>query len=230
MLRPARLYGYIFPVPPTSYTTSFPSIENPLSNGGIFINGATNGTDWHDMQVTANGAVGSQDNFVSRYADDLAHLSSSYRTFGRSQYAQGTYWKSGSYAGGGGSHEMELLLLFDITSGNARGYELSIGMGPSGVYAFIVRWNGTLSDYTALIDPGGGTGSYSNTPTLPVIGDVFKATVDASGVLSLYQNGTLIVTATDTTYTTGQPGLGAWPVDGATATSAGWSSWSADDL
>ena len=39
-----------------SYRTSFPATENPISEGGIWLNGRTDGIDWADV-ITRNGEV-----------------------------------------------------------------------------------------------------------------------------------------------------------------------------
>lgn len=212
------------------FSTTFSATENPISEGGIWLNGQTDGGDWHDCLTTSGRCVGAADNFASRYADDIACLKTSYRAFNAAQWAQATLYLSGGYTGGGGSHECELLLRWALSSGVARGYEAAIGIRPTGTYAFIVRWNGSLGDYTALWDPGGSLGSYTNTPTAMADGDVMRAEISAGGVISLRQNGILLGSVTDSTWTGGQPGMGFWPVDGATAGSMGWSDFSAGDL
>lgn len=212
------------------FSTTFSATENPISEGGIWLNGQTDGGDWHDCLTTSGRCVGAADNFVSRYADDICCLKTSYRAFSAAQWAQATLYVAGGYTGGGGSHECELLLRWSISSGVARGYEAAIGIRPAGTYAFIVRWNGSLGDYTALWDPGGSLGSYTNTPTAMADGDVMRAEISAGGVISLRQNGILLGSVTDSTWTGGQPGMGFWPVDGATAGSMGWSDFSAGDL
>lgn len=212
------------------FSTTFATTENPISEGGIWLNGEADGGDWHNCLTTSGRCVGAADNFVSRYADDICCLKTSYRAFSAAQWAQATLYVAGGYTGGGGSHECELLLRWSISSGVARGYEAAIGIRPAGTYAFIVRWNGSLGDYTALWDPGGSLGSYTNTPTAMADGDVMRAEISAGGVISLRQNGILLGSVTDSTWASGQPGMGFWPVDGATAGSMGWSDFSAGDL
>lgn len=68
-------------------------------------------------------------------------------------------------------HEVELLLRFQITAHDARGYEVMWGI--SG-YLAVVRWNGPLADYTALYDSGD--------PRIgpPADGDVLRAEIAAT--------------------------------------------------
>jgi len=50
------------------------------------------------------------------------------------------------------SHEIELLLHFQITASNARGYEVLWGVTGE---CNIVRWNGPLGNYTPLLSVSG---------------------------------------------------------------------------
>lgn len=237
-MRPARalhrpLRRGITAVSSADYTTNLPVVENPLSETGKWVLGLRDGGNWNNEQVTANGACGSKDDFggTTRYADNLAHINPTFRCYLKKQWAQGTWYRQVGYNPSPGSHEMELLVFFSITPGVARGYECSIGMDSTGgTYAFIARWNGPYGDFTALIDPGGGIGSYTNAPTTPATGDVQYAEVTNTGVITLKQNGVVIVTATDTTWTYGSPGCGAWPVDGAVKDKACFSSFSCGQL
>jgi hypothetical protein len=43
-----------------TYSTKFPNAENPLSEGGVWINGGTVGLDWHDCVTTPGFAFGTQ--------------------------------------------------------------------------------------------------------------------------------------------------------------------------
>lgn len=208
-------------------------MENPVSETGKWVDGLKDGVNWHDQQVTVNGACGSKDDFgvSARYSDNLAHIAPTFRLYARKQWAQATWYRQVGYNPSPGAHEMELLVLFNIVPGTARGYEGSIGMDSSGgTYAFIARWNGAYGDFTALIDPGGGIGSYTNAPTTPVTGDVQYLEVTNTGVITLKQNGIVLVTATDTTWTYGAPGHGSWPVDGAVKDKACFSSFSCGQL
>lgn len=229
--------------PPVSgFTANFSATENPMSAGGIWVNGLTDGLDWNDCQTVSNRCIGSQDTLDPRYADDISQLKSSAFTANRAQWALATQYVAAGYNASTviGSHECELHLLQAITAsggvGNARSYECSIGITttgnapPLGVYCFVVRWEGPVSIYTALWDPHGGIGSYVNTPTFPQNGDRWYAQITNAGVITLEQNEIVIGTVTDTTFTDGQPGLGFWPVDGADKTKAGWSSWACGNL
>jgi hypothetical protein len=203
-----------------SYATSFPGIENPISEGGAWVNGLAVGLDWNNPKTTGGKAVGSVAMTGSRYADDIGHLSTSLHAFSANQWAQGTVYKASGYTGGGGSHEIELLLRFQITAHNARGYEILWGLAG---YIAIVRWNGPVGNYTPLYDPG--TGSIAP----PVDGDVLRAEMNGS-TITVYKNGVRVASVSDSTYASGQPGIGFWPVDGATPENMGWKAFQAGNL
>jgi hypothetical protein len=67
-------------------------------------------------------------------------------------------------------------------------------------YAEIVRWNGRLGDFTYL-DRHNGTQFGVKS------GDVVKAAIKGN-VITAYINGKQVAQATDSTYTTGRPGIG----------------------
>jgi len=198
-----------------SYSTNFPLTENPISEGGKWINGKVAGIDWNNVATVPGEAYGAV--IVGGYNDDIAVLTT---TYAAGQYAQATVHRASGYSPSGG-HEIELLLHFKVTANNARGYEVLWGI--SG-YIAIVRWNGPLGDYTPLYDPGTG-------PT-PVDGDVLRAEI-SGGVIKVYRNGSLLATGpANTTWTDGQPGVGFWPTDrgGVTPANYGWKNFTAGNL
>jgi len=205
----------------TAFATDFSVDENPISQGGIWVRGLAEGGNWNNVRTNtgrATAAVAS-DQGGSRYDDSLAHLSTSYRTFNANQYAEAVVYRANGY--NGPNHEIELLLRFAITSGNARGYEVlwsSLGN------IAIVRWNGALGNYTALYDPGAGS------VPVPADGDVLRAQIVGNSI-SVYRNSSLVVSGiTDNTWATGQPGIGFWPVDGSNPDNLGWTSFTADNI
>lgn len=221
------------------FSTNFPVIENPLSQGGgKWVLGANDGGSWNNPKVTANACVGSVDmSGGSLYADDIGHLKPSFIPFANNQYAEGVVYIAPGYTGNTGYHEIEILLRFSITAGVARGYEIitGIGPGPTDCYHAIVRWNGGVGSYDALWDTqvsGGG-------PSYPVDGLRIRGEIVGQNIM-LYRNGVLFKTldtlAFDGTgFTSGQPGLGFWPSTFDTVTFAipnnmGWKSYKAGNL
>jgi len=196
--------------------------ENPISEGGRWINGKAVGLNWNNVQTVPGKGYASvlSGSTGSRYDDSIAHLSTSFATYSPNQYAQGAVFRAAGYNPGASGHEVELLLRFQITANNARGYEVL--WGHSG-YLAIVRWNGPLGSYTPLYDPGVGSIS------VPLDGDVLRAEI-IGDTITVYKNGLLVATVSDSTYATGQPGMGFWPIDGATAANLGWKSYQAGNL
>lgn len=197
------------------YATNFLAAEKPLSEGGKWINGQARGLDWHDVQSTRGEAHAAQ--FATGYDDDIAVLNTS---FSANQFAQGTVFRARRYSPSA-SHEIELLLRFQITAHNARGYEVLWGQTGE---LNIVRWNGPLGSYTPLKRVTGlNIGA-------AVDGDLLRAEIVGS-VIRVYKNGSLVFRgATNTTWTDGQPGMGFWPKAGATLTGYGWKHFEAGSL
>jgi hypothetical protein len=212
----------------TAYTTNFPLTENPISEGGKWTGGRTVGIDWEDPKTTGGQCVGSMSPTVdgpTRYSDDIAILNTSVHAFTGNQWAQATVYLVPGYTGNGGSHEIELLLDFSITANDAHGYEVLWGIAG---YIAVVRWNGAVTGFTAIYDPGLGS------IPVPQDGDVLRAE-KAGNFITIKRNNVFVATADLTTfggtvYNAGQPGLGFWPVDGAIKDNMGWKNWSAGDL
>jgi hypothetical protein len=203
----------------SSYSTNFTSTENPISDGGKWINGKSVGVDWNNVQCGGGKAYATA--IATGYNDDIAILNTS---FTANQYAQGTVSRASGYSPGV-SHEIELLLRFQITARNARGYEILWGVTGE---LNLVRWNGPVGNYTPFGDAGGGYG-----PNVGAArdGDVVRAEITGNTV-KVYINNALAHTFTDpdSTWNTGQPGIGFWPTGSATPSNYCWKSFSAGNL
>ena len=198
-----------------SYTTNFPAAENPISESGRWINGHVTGLDWNDVQTTPNFASG-VNNIAGNTNDPTAVLTG---IWGANQFARGTVFASS--ANSFLFPEVELRLNTTITAHSITGYEFTCSVlnhPPPGLA--IVRWNGPVNNFTFLV----------TSPTLCRNGDLLTAS-NVGGVIKAYINGVLILTATDTTYSGGSPGIGfnANAGGGATYTNFGFSSFSASD-
>jgi len=181
------------PPPPgssPSYSTSFNATESPISEGGAWHR--ANNTLWTDVD-TANGIAFGTNGARDTYDDSYALLSG----FGPDQTATAVISRSAAL-NTSIDHEVELLLRFTDSATTAQGYECLVNFF-GGVQ--IVRWNGALGDFTVL--PTTGPNSVGNI----VSGDVFKATIVGS-TISVFVNDTLIAQAADSTYASGQPGIG----------------------
>jgi len=201
-----------------TYTTNFSLTENPISESGNWTNGKTNGLDWNNVRTDGTHAHGTMNGSVM-YADDTSLLTG---TWAANQEAQGTVYtinQVDDYA-----QEVEIRLRSSITAHSNKGYEIFFHCSQtSNAYAAIVRWNGPLSDYTVLADLHGTQYGIKT-------GDVVKATI-IGNVIKGYINGVEVVTATDSTYSTGNPGMGFFLVaaGAGTNTNFGFSKFTASD-
>lgn len=173
----------------SSYSTNFPATENPISENGAWTNV---GLDWTLVDTTPGLAFGTN-GANDAYDDSYAHLSG----FAADQTVQVTIHKASNIPSSE-THEAEILLRWADSAHNARGYEVSVNFQGA---LNVVRWNGALGNFTVLgLDSGGSPNSISN-------GDVFKATISGS-TISVYLNGSRIATAHDSTFASGNPGMG----------------------
>jgi len=220
-----------------SYSTTFGSAENPLSEGGKWVDGKAIGLKWNNPKTVGGQAVAAVLSGLgaSRYDDSIGHLSKSFIDFGDNQFSRGTVYRAQGYTPPSGSaHEIELLTRFEITANSARGYETMWGMSPgsssTGAYLAMVRWNGPLGDYTTIYDSTAGGGVLM---PAPVNGDVLEVQIIGT-VLKAYLNGVEKTpnggVSTLGTWSEGQPGIGFWPVDSATPGNYGWSDWTCGSL
>jgi hypothetical protein len=195
-------------------STTFSASENPLSEGGRWINGRATGLDWNNVQSGSGHAYATAIN--GGYDDSIAVLATA---FPPNQWAEGIVYRAAGYSPGT-NHEVELLLRFRITAHSARGYEVLWGQDGE---INIVRWNGPLGNYTPL----GQSVGVNIGPA--VNGDVLRAEIVGTQI-KVYRNGSLVLSATDSTWSDGQPGIGFWLRSGATPSSYGWDAFSAGGM
>ena len=91
-----------------------------------------------------------------------------------------------------------------MTPHSSTGYEVLFRAYHLGGYATIVRWNGPFGNFTYLNQKTNS--NYKGIQT----GDVVKATIDGNGLIIGYVNGVEVIRAADTTYRSGNPGIGFW--------------------
>ena len=184
-----------------TYSTNFTLTEDPISEGGRWINGKTDGGDWSDCATNGSYVYGKMVT-SSNYNDDTCILTG---TWGTNQTAFGTIY-SNVDGGATGEEEAEIRLLSSIIRGENKGYEILIDLNRNNGYGIqIVRWNGPRGDYDILTSGNVATGK---------TGDVLKGTsvVTANSVtIRAYVNDRLIATAVDSSasrITSGNPGIG----------------------
>src|SRR6266446_8723499 len=120
-----------------TYTTNFPLTENPISEGGNWINGGALGLDWANVRTTSGLAFGTESGFGG-YDDSTAVLTG---TWNADQMAQAVVHSVNQ--NGNVFEEVELRLRTTITDHSITGYEFNFRALSSGdTYVQIVRWNG----------------------------------------------------------------------------------------
>jgi hypothetical protein len=199
-----------------SYTTDFELEENPISEGGMWLNGRSDGIDWADV-VTGNGvAYGGEtrmdnaerraeqgnladadaDDPVGDYDDPTAVLSGEW---GRNQHGKGRVYSKNpteEYF-----QEVQIRLRHTIRANFCSGYEIFFRcLKTDAAYAEIVRWNGPVGDFTSLARrTGAGCGVED--------GDLIEATIEGDAIRGLI-NGVEVISVTDDTFVSGAPGIG----------------------
>lgn len=204
------LLAAVVPVPARpqgTYTTNFRLTENPISEGGNWVNGATTGLRWGNVRTMVgtggvHQATGTIVNSHPPYNDSTAVLAG---TWGANQSIQAVVHTV--HQNRRIQEEVELRLRTAITADRITGYEFDFRVTSDGSqYLALVRWNGPINDFTylRLVSPG-GPGLHD--------GDVIMVTAIGS-VLAGYINGVRVMQVTDGTYTGGSPGIGFWNLGG----------------
>jgi hypothetical protein len=201
-----------------TYTTKFPLAENPISEGGHWINGKTVGLAWIDVSTTPGLAFGCQSG-SNGYDDSTALLNG---TWGPDQSVTATV-HSINQRGGNVYEEVEIRLRSSLSAHRCTGYEILFRcLKDSSSYVQIVRWNGPLGSFTYLADQKGAQSGISD-------GDVVRATI-VGNVITAYINNVQVAQATDNTYSSGSPGMGFF-LQGAAAVNSdfGFTGFTASD-
>jgi len=226
-----------------TYTTNFPLTEDPISENGRWIGGKTTGLAWADFQSTPGLAFGKQPGtHPGLYDDSIALLTG---TWGPNQTVQATIKMVNQNDGvlgvmwrlirrvqatvkrvnqnDGIFEELEIRLRSTVTANSSTGYECLFSvLNATNPYVQIVRWNGPFGDFTGLVSRGGSSVALHN-------GDTIKCTMSGS-TITAYINGVQKLQVTDDTYTSGNPGIGAY-LQGTTGVNGvyGFTSFTATD-
>jgi hypothetical protein len=181
------------------FATDFSLTENPISEGGRWINGGSVGLDWTNVSTTPGLAIGHQ--VGASYTDATALLTG---TWEPDQIATATVHmvspKDACF------QEVELRLRSAITAHVITGYEISFKVSQtSEAYLIIVRWNGALGSWDFLTKTQGAQFALRN-------GDVVSAKI-VGNVITAYLNGVQkgqvdITSIGGAVYSTGNPGMG----------------------
>jgi len=214
-----------------TYSTDFGLTENPISEGGAWLNGQANGIDWSDVKTSNGNATGTQNRLpdgVNIYDDSVAVLNG---TWGPDQTVVAVVHaanRTGSGASGWGGnefndciHEVELILRGNITAHGIFLYEVNFSSRIDGsAYTEIGMWNGPRAVF------GGYLAQRTCEECGVTDGDVVKATIVGT-TINVYKNNVLINTANVLINTdgdpvpfiaTGNPGMGFYTNAGCTGT------------
>jgi hypothetical protein len=194
------------------YSTRFLIDEDPISEGGIWVNGRKDGIDFADV-VTENGVIhggvvrmavaerraeqgDAVDVPVGDYDDPTAVLAG---PWGKNQHGKARVFsrnQTEDYF-----QEVEIRLRSTITPHRCTGYEVFWRcLKSENSYAEIVRWNGKIADFTSLARAQGPQYGVKD-------GDLVEATI-VGNVIKSYINGVEVLSATDDAFDAGSPGVG----------------------
>jgi hypothetical protein len=204
--------------PVRSYSTQFELDEDPLSEGGMWLNGRKDGIDWIDV-ISRNGVgygavsrMGVPERRIEQgnleaatsedaapegdYDDPTAVLSG---TWGRNQHGKGRVFSrnpTSEYF-----QEVQIRLRHTMQPHSCTGYEVFFRcLKTEDGYAEIVRWDGAVGNWTSLKRFTGPEYGVED-------GDLIEATIEGN-VLKGFINGVEVISATDDTYSAGAPGIG----------------------
>jgi hypothetical protein len=177
-----------------TYSTNFPASENPISEGGKWINGQSTGINWSNVSTTPGFARGQQQPDNGSYNDSTALLTG---TWNPNQSVQVTV--ANSSPSDGSVREVEIRLRSTLIAGFCSGYEVYWSAQPSNPYLTIARWNGPLNSYANLKQTTSGITMHS--------GAVFSASISGT-TITAYINGVQQLQLTDSTFSSGNPGMG----------------------
>lgn len=189
------------PTPSTgsSYSTNFSVTENPISEGGKWISGKAVGLDWSDVATSPGFAYGTESGVAAgsqKFDDSTAILTG---VWGSDHSVEATVYSVNQ--NDAISQEVEIRLRSALSAHRNTGYEINFRCSKTDkAYMEIVRWNGSVGDFTYLLHKDGS--QYGVTT-----GDVVKATIIGNKI-TVYINGSQVAQTTDNTFTTGNPGMG----------------------
>lgn len=194
-----------------TYSTSFPLIENPISERGKWVGGQSAGGNlWGDVRTSGGTAYGVSE--PTTFGDPTAILTGSWAA---NQQAQVTVKinKTPTVC----CHEIEVRLRVTISANSITGYEVYCSVVPGSKYCHIARWSGPNGLYCNIEPSSAGINL--------VNGDVLMGTVTGSNpaLITAYLNGVQIMQVSDTgneggegtdcgpgrpVFTSGSPGIG----------------------
>jgi hypothetical protein len=198
--------------PVRAYATAFTLDEDPISEGGLWLNGRDDALDFANVLTQGGLAHGESIPMLvaerrSEQGDSLEAPEGDYNdptailkgTWGRNQYAKARVFSRNQTAER--YHEVELRLRSSVAEHEIPGYEVFFRcLKTDEGYAEIVRWEGPLGQWTSLCRKNGAEFGVDD-------GDIIEATI-VGNVIKGYINGVEVTSATDDKYPSGAPGIG----------------------
>lgn len=216
------------PAVAAAYSTTFPSTETPISEGGIWLTGQRDATGWTNIKTAGGIAFGTQSGSAANFDDSVACLAGQYASFRADQYCEGTI-HIGSPVG---ISEVTLGLRCTASAGQWLWYGTNFAF--DGSYSFFGRWPGfatsNQNDYVTLAQNNSSpVGALQN-------GDIFQAQMIGFTFTTWILRGatrTQINTGTDTDAAKlrkGTPGFGTFNQGHAASNSIGFTRFFAQEL
>lgn len=218
----------------SSFQTSFPATENPISQGGQWVNGLADGLDWGNVQTIGNGtsgaAYGTTISPGPPFNDSVALIKG---TWGLNQTVTGTV------VGCSGANiavfkEISIFLRFTVSAHSAKGFgaDWSCENANNGQpYHEFGSWCGPVNDFAGSPGntcPGAPSFHVGNAPGNGVVnGDVISVSL-IGNVVTMTKNGVVQVQSGvdgapfdnfDTA--AGSPGIGFYLQSGSATAAAG---------
>ncbi|OAI52842.1 hypothetical protein AYO44_16410 [Planctomycetaceae bacterium SCGC AG-212-F19] len=186
---------------PSTYTTNFPLTENPISEGGRWINGRA-------MRTSGGLAFGTQSGVGGPPYDDSSAVLTG--AWGPDQAVWATVHTVNQQGGTNIYEEVELNVRMTITQTSIAGYDVDFRCAHDGSqYVELGYWRGTPDSVISIEGTLLAQVRGSAAPGL-YDGDVIKMTA-IGNVITVYQNGAQILQVIDNAHpTTGSPGMGQW--------------------
>jgi hypothetical protein len=225
------IYGSVplFGVAGRTYTTSFTGTENPISEGGNWINGQQVGIDWKDMRVAGGLAYGTQSGAGGPpYNDSTAVITGNWAP----DQAVEAVVHTVNQQTGSVYEEVEIRLRTTITSHRLAGYEFNWRANHDGSqYHQIGYWYGPIGTSSCALNCAfaavpnsinssgdGMTAAFGNpglfdgdTVGASIVGNHITSWVIHNGVKKVLENFNDTGGAGGGAYfTSGSPGMGHW--------------------
>ena len=159
MARVRPIHRLPLPPPGHTYTTNFPLTENPISEGGNWVNGGPDsvGLAWSDFRGTKRsarrGSVRHSDLKLERTAFSDATAVLQNLPWASNQTVTATVLATGITQTCG--QEVELRLNTTAAANSITGYEIDLSV--SNGSTLIVRWNGAVGNFAVLAQATGLT-------------------------------------------------------------------------